>query len=181
MASEGVIRFGRRLAGERGNRVVRLAGMAIRGVALGVVVTALVQTFLAGAGLAIVGVPYAALLTAVVLFLCIAQIGPLFVLVPAIAWLFLIDETGRGTALLVWSLVVAPIDNILRPILIRRGADLPMLLIFAGVIGGLIAFGLVGLFVGPVMLAVTYTLLREWINEQGDETSMNPPSSKSTT
>ena len=167
-ASAGVIRFGRRLAGDRGERVVRLAGQAIRGVALGVVVTALVQTVLAGAGLAIAGVPYAALLTAVVLFLCIAQIGPLIVLVPAIIWLFWIDATGRATLLLVWSLVVGPLDNVLRPILIRRGADLPMLLIFAGVIGGLIAFGIIGLFVGPVMLAVTYTLLREWINEQGD-------------
>jgi predicted PurR-regulated permease PerM len=66
----------------------------------------------------------------------------------------------------VWSIVVGLLDNVLRPILIRRGADLPMLLIFAGVIGGLIAFGIVGLFVGPVMLAVTYTLLREWMNEQ---------------
>jgi predicted PurR-regulated permease PerM len=167
-AGAGAIRFGRRLAGERGERVVRLAGQAIRGVALGVVVTALVQTILAGLGLAIAGVPYAGLLTAVILFLCIAQVGPLIVLAPAIIWLFWIDATGRATLLLVWSLVVAPIDNILRPILIRRGADLPMLLIFAGVIGGLIAFGIIGLFVGPVMLAVTYTLLREWVNEQKD-------------
>jgi predicted PurR-regulated permease PerM len=167
-ASEGVIRFGRRLAGDRGENVIRLAGQAIRSVALGVVVTALVQTILAGAGLFIAGVPYAALLTAVILFLCIAQVGPLLVLAPAIIWLFWIDATGHATLLLVWSLVVAPVDNVLRPILIRRGADLPMLLIFAGVLGGLFAFGIIGLFVGPVMLAVTYTLLREWINEQGD-------------
>ena len=165
-ASEGVIRFGRRLAGDRGERVMRLAGQAIRGVALGVVVTALVQTVLAGIGLAIAGVPYAALLTAVILFLCIAQIGPLIVLAPAIIWLFWIDATGRAIILLIWSLVVGPLDNVLRPILIRRGADLPMLLIFAGVIGGLFAFGIIGLFVGPVMLAVTYTLLREWVGEQ---------------
>jgi len=177
-ASESAISFGRRLAGDRGERVVRLAGQAIRGVALGVVVTALVQTVLAGLGLAIVGVPYAALLTAVILFLCIAQIGPLIVLAPAIIWLFWIDATGRGTLLLVWSLVVGPIDNVLRPILIRRGADLPMQLIFAGVIGGLLAFGMIGLFVGPVMLAVTYTLLREWMSEQNDETKTNGPPSK---
>ena len=167
-AAAGLIQFGRRLAGERGERVVRLAGQAIRSVALGVVVTALVQTVLAGLGLAIARVPYAALLTAVVLFLCIAQIGPLLVLAPAVIWLFWIDATGRGTVLLIWTLVVGPIDNFLRPILIRRGADLPMLLIFAGVIGGLISFGIIGLFVGPVMLAVTYTLLREWMNEQDE-------------
>jgi predicted PurR-regulated permease PerM len=177
-ASDGVIRFGRRLAGDRGERVVRLAGQAIRGVALGVVVTALVQTVLAGLGLAVAGVPYAALLTAVVLFLCIAQIGPLVVLAPAVIWLFWIDETGRATLLLVWTLVVAPIDNVLRPILIRRGADLPMLLIFAGVIGGLLSFGIIGLFVGPVMLAVTYTLLREWVNEQFRDATTSGPSAK---
>jgi predicted PurR-regulated permease PerM len=164
-ASAGVVRFGRRLAGDRGERVVRLAGQAIRGVALGVVGTALVQTALAGIGLAVAGIPYAALLTAVVLFLCIAQVGPLLVLAPAVIWLFWIDATGRGTVLLMWSVVVGLLDNVLRPLLIRRGADLPMLLIFSGVLGGLFAFGIIGLFVGPVMLAVTYTLLREWVND----------------
>jgi predicted PurR-regulated permease PerM len=174
-ASAGVIRFGRRLAGERGERVVRLAGQAIRGVALGVVGTALIQTGLAGLGLAVAGIPYAALLTAVVLFLCIAQVGPLIVLAPAVIWLFWIDATGRGTLLLVWSIVVGLLDNVLRPILIRRGADLPMLLIFAGVLGGLFAFGIVGLFVGPVMLAVTYTLLREWVSEGDESTAKGLP------
>jgi predicted PurR-regulated permease PerM len=167
-AAAGVIKFGRRLAGDRGESVIRLAGQAIRGVALGVVGTALIQTGLAGLGLAVAGIPYAALLTAVVLFLCIAQVGPLLVLAPAVIWLFWNDETGRGSLLLVWSVVVGLLDNVVRPILIRRGADLPMLLIFAGVLGGLFAFGIIGLFVGPVMLAVTYTLLREWVNEQGE-------------
>jgi predicted PurR-regulated permease PerM len=72
-----------------------------------------------------------------------------------------------GTVLLVWTLLVAPVDNILRPILIKQGADLPILLIIAGVIGGLLAFGIVGLFVGPVVLAVAYTLFTAWINEDG--------------
>ena len=165
-AREILIRFGRRLAGDRGARVVVLAGQAIRAVALGVVVTALVQTILAGLGLAVTGVPFAGLLTAVILLLCIAQIGPFVVLVSAVIWLFWSGETVRGTVLLVWSIAVGPLDNILRPILIRRGADLPMLLIFAGVIGGLVAFGIVGLFVGPVVLAVTYTLLKEWMDER---------------
>jgi predicted PurR-regulated permease PerM len=161
-----VIRFGRRLASDRGERVVMLAGQAIRAVALGVVVTALVQTTLAGLGLAVAGIPFAALLTALILLLCIAQIGPVLVLAPAVVWLFWNDATGWGTALLVWTVVVGMLDNILRPILIRNGADLPMLLIFAGVIGGLIAFGIIGLFVAPVVLAVTYTLLKEWVAEQ---------------
>jgi predicted PurR-regulated permease PerM len=113
----------------------------------------------------VAGVPFAGLLTAVVLLLCIAQIGPIVVLVPAVIWLFWNDETARGVALLVWSIIVGTLDNVLRPILIRKGADLPLLLIFAGVIGGLIAFGIVGLFVGPVVLAIGYMLLNQWVNE----------------
>jgi predicted PurR-regulated permease PerM len=165
-AREGLIRFGRRLAGDRGQSVILLAGQAIRAVALGVVVTALVQTVLAGLGLAAAGIPFAGLLTAVILLLCIAQLGPILVLAPAAIWLFWNGSTGWGIALLVWTVVVGMLDNILRPILIRRGADLPLLLIFAGVIGGLLAFGIIGLFVGPVVLAVTYTLLRDWVAEQ---------------
>jgi predicted PurR-regulated permease PerM len=156
-------RFGRRLAGQRGENAVRLAAQAIRGVALGVVVTAVVQSGLGGIGLAIAGVPLAGFLTAAMFFLCIAQIGPSLVLFPAVFWLYWTGETTWGTLLLVWSVVVATMDNFLRPVLIRRGADLPLLLIFAGVIGGLLAFGLVGIFVGPVVLAVAYTLLMAWI------------------
>jgi len=158
-------RFGRRLAGERGENAVRLAGQAIRGVALGVVVTAVVQSTLGGVALAIAGVPFAGLLTAAMLFLCIAQIGPSPVLVPAVIWLYWSGQTGWGTFLLVCALIVITMDNVLRPLLIKRGADLPLLLIFAGVIGGLLAFGLVGIFVGPVVLAVAYTLLEAWIDD----------------
>jgi predicted PurR-regulated permease PerM len=156
-------RFGRRLAGVYGDNAVTLAGQAIRGVALGVGVTAVVQAGLGGVGLAIAGVPFAGLLTAVMLLLCIAQLGPSLVLFPAVAWVYWSGETGWGTFLLLWSLVVVTMDNFLRPVLIKRGADLPLLLIFAGVIGGLLAFGLIGIFVGPVVLAVAYTLLGEWI------------------
>jgi len=163
-----VRRFGRRLAGERGDQVVRLAGQAIRGVALGVVVTALVQSVLGGIGLAIAGVPFAAILTAVMFMLAIAQIGPVPVLLGGLAWLWWQGDTGWFVALLIWTIAVASLDNILRPILIRKGADLPLLLIFAGVIGGLFAFGLLGLFVGPVLLAVAYTLLDAWVSEVPD-------------
>ena len=165
-AGNAVIRFGRRLAGDRGENVVRLAGQAIRGVALGVVVTALAQTLLAGLGLAVAGVPFVALLTAAILLLFIAQIGPMIVLIPAVIWLYWNDATGWGTALLVWTILIGMLDNVLRPILIRKGADLPLLLIFAGVIGGLLAFGIIGLFVGPVVLAVTYTLLKQWVDDE---------------
>jgi predicted PurR-regulated permease PerM len=157
-------RFGRKLADEQGDRMVLLAGNAIRGVALGVVVTALVQSALGGIGLAIAGVPFAGVLTAIMFALCIAQLGPILVLLGATAWAYYSLGAGWGTFLLVWSLVVGFLDNVLRPVLIRRGADLPLLLIFAGVIGGLVAFGIVGIFVGPVILAVAYTLLDSWVS-----------------
>ena len=160
-----VLRFGRRLAGERGENAIVLAGQAIRGVALGVGVTAIVQTVLGGVGLAIAGVPFASLLSAVMLMLCIAQAGPGLILFPAVAWMFWMGDTGWAVFLLVWSLIVTSLDNFLRPMLIRKGADLPLLLIFAGVIGGMLGFGLVGIFIGPVVLAVTYTLFEAWIED----------------
>jgi predicted PurR-regulated permease PerM len=169
-AALAVRRFGRRLAGVQGDNAVVLAGQAIRGVALGVGVTALIQAGLGGIGLAIAGVPFAGLLTAVMLLLCIAQLGPGLVLFPAVGWLYWTGDSTWGTFLLVWSTVVVTMDNFIRPLLIQRGADLPLLLIFGGVIGGLLAFGLIGIFVGPVVLAVAYTLLQAWVRagEQDD-------------
>ncbi|MFM7533239.1 MAG: AI-2E family transporter YdiK, partial [Rubrivivax sp.] len=167
VAARTLLRLGARLGGARGEAAVVLAGQAIRGVALGVGVTAIVQAVLGGLGLALAGVPFAGPLTALMLVLCIAQIGPVPVLVVAAAWLWWTGETGWALALLGWSAVVGTLDNVLRPALIRRGADLPLLLIFAGVIGGLIGFGLVGIFAGPVLLAVTYTLLKAWLAEEG--------------
>jgi predicted PurR-regulated permease PerM len=162
-AAKGVRRFARRLAGDRGENSVILAGQAIRAVALGVVVTAIIQTAAAGLGLVVADIPYAGLLTAVIFILCIAQLGPILVLAPAVAWLYWTGDATWGTVLLVWTVLVGALDNVLRPILIRRGADLPLLLIFAGVIGGLVGFGIIGLFVGPVVLAVTYRLLESWV------------------
>jgi predicted PurR-regulated permease PerM len=167
-AADWCRRFGRRLADARGEEVVVLAGMAIRGVALGVVVTALAQAVLTGIGLAIAGVPQAGLLAAVALLLCIAQLGPGLVIIPAVIWLFATDHTGAAIVLIVIGLPTVLLDNVLRPILIKRGADLPLLLILVGVIGGLLAFGLLGLFLGPVVLAITYTLLQNWIAEAGE-------------
>ncbi len=158
-------RFGRRLAGSRGEDVVVLAGLATRGVALGVVVTAIAQSIVAGAGLALAGVPHAGVLTAVILMLCIAQLGPALVLIPAVIWLFVSGATIPGIVLVVFTVLALTMDNFLRPFLIKRGADLPLLLILVGVIGGLLAFGLLGLFLGPVVLAITYTLLQNWLAE----------------
>jgi predicted PurR-regulated permease PerM len=165
VAGAGVIRFARRLAGDRGENAARLAAQAIRAVAMGVVVTALAQSMLGGLGLAVAGFTGVPVLVGVMFVLGVAQMGPLPVLVPSVAWLFWKGDAGWATALLVWTLLVGAFDNVVRPILIRRGANLPFLLIFAGVVGGLIVFGIIGLFIGPVILAVTYTLLDSWIGE----------------
>ena len=159
-------RFGYRLAGERGEQSVRLAGQAIRSVALGVVVTAVLQSVLGGIGIALAGVPFAAVLTAFMFMLCIAQLGPLPVLVPVVIWLYWSGGSGWGTFVLVWTIIVGSLDSVLRPLLISKGAHLPLVLLLAGVIGGLIAFGLVGIFLGPVVLAVGYTLLQSWMAEE---------------
>jgi predicted PurR-regulated permease PerM len=164
-AARGVLRFLRRLAGERGENSGRLAAKAVRAVALGVVVTAVAQTVLSGVGLALAGVPHAGLLSAIVFILCIAQIGPILVVAPATIWLYSSGSVGRGTLLLVISIVALTLDNVLRPILIRKGADLPLVLILSGVIGGVIGFGVIGLFIGPVLLAVTWTLLVAWVGD----------------
>lgn len=163
-----VARFGRRLAGDRGDWAVHLAGQAIRSVALGVVVTALAQSILGGIGLAIVGLPFAGLLTALMFVLCLIQLGPALVLIPAVVWMYYSDDVVWGTVLLAFTIVAMTVDQFIRPILIRRGVALPILLILAGVVGGLIAFGFLGIFIGPTVLAVTYTLLNAWIAETDD-------------
>jgi predicted PurR-regulated permease PerM len=160
---DGILRFARRLAGQQGYDAAIRAAQAIRGVVLGVVVTALVQSAIGGAGLAISGIPAAPLLAAVMLFLCLAQLGPLPVLAPAVIWLYWSGQSGLGTLLLILGVVAMALDNVVRPLLIRRGASLPLLLIFTGVIGGLIAMGIIGLFIGPVVLTVAYTLLVKWV------------------
>ena len=152
-----------------GNSLAAFTIKAIRGVALGIVVTAVIQTSIGGIGFVVTGVPAAGVLIAVMFMLCLAQVGPALVLIPAIIWLYSKDGALWGTLLLVVSIIAITIDNVVRPILIRKGADLPLVMIIAGVIGGLVAFGILGLFIGPVVLAVSYTLLKAWVLADGSE------------
>ena len=165
-AADWALRFGDRLAGGHGEGAVRLAVQAIRGVALGVVVTALVQALVGGIGLMIAGVPFATVLTALMFLLAVAQIGAAPVLIIPVIGLYWSGSPGWGTFLLVVTIIASTLDNFLRPILIKKGADLPLLLIFVGVIGGLISFGLIGIFIGPVVLAVSHTLLNAWLHKE---------------
>ena len=165
-AADWALRFGARTGGERGEVAVRLSGQAIRSVARGVVLTALLQALVGGIGVWLAGVPFATLLTALMFLLAVAQIGAGPVLAGATIWLYWSGSPGWGTFLLVITIIAATLDNVVRPILIKQGAaDLPLLLIFVGVIGGLITFGLIGIFIGPLVLAVTHTLLRAWLHD----------------
>jgi predicted PurR-regulated permease PerM len=165
-------RFGHRLAGDRGQQMVVLAGRAIRAVALGVMLTSLADAIIGGIGLWVAGVPLATELTAVMFIVCVAQAGPGLVLIPAVIWMYVSGRILMGTVLLVVTIIAIVIDNLLRPMLIKKEANLPMLLVLVGVLGGLAAFGLIGLFIGPAVLAVSYTLLRAWIAE--DEAPVPP-------
>lgn len=165
IAAAGALRFFRRIAGEWGEKVAILAVKTVRGVALGVVMTAMIQAAAAGIGLAVTGVPAAGLLCAAMFLLCLAQLGPSPVLVPAVLWLFWSGAAGWGIVLLIWTVLVTPIDSFLRPLFIRKSVDIPTLLVLPGVIGGLLTLGIIGVFVGPVILAVTYSLFVDWVKD----------------
>ncbi|MGF6963755.1 putative PurR-regulated permease PerM [Paraburkholderia sp. WC7.3g] len=162
-AVELVTALALRVAPNNGKGIVHLTGQSIRAIALGVVVTALVQASLGAAGIWLAGIPFAAVLSALVFVMCLVQLGPLLPMLGCVIWLFMHDSQLTAIVLLVWALCVSALDNVLRPILIRRAVALPLVLILAGVLGGLIAVGPVGLFIGPVILAVTYHLLLAWI------------------
>lgn len=166
-ARAAVLNFARRLAGRHGEEAALLAGKAARGVVLGVLGTALVQSALGCLVLLIAGAPAVAILTAVMFLLCLAQLGPLLVLLPVVIWLYWSGQAVLGSVVLILSVVAGTADNVVRPLLIRKGVELPLLLIIVGVIGGLIAFGMIGLFIGPVLLAVTHTLSKAWVSDNG--------------
>jgi predicted PurR-regulated permease PerM len=166
-AAKGLVAFARRINREHGEGTIRLAGQAVRGVALGVVVTALVEALIAALGLWLAGVPHPGVLVALVFIFGVAQLGPLPVMLPIVIWVFWSGSIGWGIGLSVVTVLVVLVDNVLKPVLIQRGIEnLPLLVIVAGVIGGMVSFGVVGLFIGPVILAVTYTLLIAWIDAE---------------
>ncbi len=160
-----VRRLGQRLAGERAEALLTLAAQSVSAVAMGIVVTAMVQSIIGGISMFITGVPYAAVLTSLMLMLCLAQLGPSPILVPALIWMFWQGHTWQAVVLIVFTVIGVTLDNILRPMLIQRGANMPILLSFVGSIGGLIGFGLVGLFIGPVILAITHTVVKAWVDD----------------
>jgi predicted PurR-regulated permease PerM len=151
-----------RIAGERGKYLLGVAGNTVRGVVYGILGTALVQALTAGFGFLIAGVPGAALLALLTFFLSVVPVGPPMIWLPAAFWLFHQDRTGWGVFMIVWGVGVSTVDNFVKPWLISQGSDLPFLLILFGVLGGALAFGFIGVFLGPTLLAVGYRLVKEW-------------------
>jgi predicted PurR-regulated permease PerM len=150
------------IAGERGRRLLELAGGTVRGVVYGIIGTGLAQGGVAGIGFAIAGVPGAALLGLLTFFLSVLPVGPPLVWIPATIWLFSTSGTFWGVFMLVWGILVSCLDNVLKPWLISQGAHLPFIVIFIGVLGGALAFGFIGVFIGPTLLAVAYRLVVDW-------------------
>ena len=163
-------KLGRRLAGERGEKYAQLAGATVRGVAQGVLGVAFIQALLAGIGFMVMGVPAAALWTLLVLILGIVQISPGLVIIPSIIYVFSSASTVPAVIYMIYMLAVSLSDNILKPILLSRGIPVPMAVIFIGAIGGFIMQGIVGLFVGAVIMVLGYDLFMLWLNE-GEEAS----------
>ena len=152
----------RRIAGERGTHLLELAGKTVRGVVYGILGTALVQGVMAGLGLLIAGVPGAGVLALLTFFLSVVPFGPPLILLPAAFWLFHQGSTGWGVFMLFWGVAVSTVDNFVKPWLISQGSDMPFILILFGVLGGALAFGFIGVFIGPTLLAVGYRLVAEW-------------------
>ena len=152
-----------RIIGDSAGRVATTVSHTVRGVMYGLLGTALAQGLVAAAGFAIAGVPAVLLLGFATFVLSLVPIGPPLIWGGAALWLFNEGRTGWGIFMLVWGLfLISGVDNVVKPMLISRGSDLPFLLVLLGVLGGVIAFGFVGLFIGPVLLAVGYSLMREW-------------------
>ena len=169
-----------RISGEQGKHLLTVAGQTVRGVVYGILGTALAQAVMTGIGLFIAGVPGAALLALLTFFASIVPVvGTGLIWIPAALWLFYQGSTGWGIFMLIWGVGVASLDNIIKPWLISQGSEMPFILIFFGVIGGALAFGFIGVFLGPTLLAVGYRLTQEWISSHrsAPASSLSPPSS----
>ncbi len=161
-------RIAARLMGSRGNEVVSKAEITIRSVARGILGVAFIQAFLAGLGFLVAGIPGAGLWALISFFLAVIQIGIAPVLIGVLIYAFIKLPTLTAILLLIWCIPLTIIDNILKPFLLGRKAPVPMLVIFLGAIGGFISFGIIGLFVGAVVLSLGYDLFLLWLANEKD-------------
>jgi len=165
-----------RLAGPEGTRVLQAAARAIRGVAIGVIGTALLEFVLAWIGFSIAGVPGGTALAAITFLLAVVQIGPLLVWLPVAIWLATQGQVGWAVFMALWGIVaLMGTDNIVKPILIARSGKLPLLVLFVGVIGGLSAWGFTGMFIGAMTLAIMWTVLTDYLGAKADPPAAAAP------
>ena len=164
-----------RIGGAHARTLLQLAGSTVKGVVYGILGTAIAQGILAGIGFWMAGVPSALLLGLITFFLSVIPVGPPLVWLPAAAWLYYQGQVGWAIFLVIWGVaVVSSIDNFLKPYLISQGAAMPFVLVLLGVLGGLAAFGFVGVFLGPTLLAVGYSIVRDWTLSPTAETPAQP-------
>ena len=156
-------RVARRITAKRGDEFVDLAGATIRTVARGVIGISALQAVLAGVGLIAAGVPGASLITSAALILGIIQIGPTVVLLPVVIWAWFAMAPTAALLFTIYMLPVMLVDNVLRPMLMGRGLSVPMPVILVGVLGGTVAYGITGLFLGPIVLSVMWELTAAWV------------------
>ena len=156
--------IGKRLAGERGAELADLAEATVRSVARGVLGVALIQSLLAGLGFFIAGIPAAGFWAFLCLILGVVQIGVFPIMVPVVLYVFSTTDTMTAVLFLIWSIFVSLLDNILKPIFLGRGLDVPMVVIFMGAIGGMLLSGIIGLFIGAVVLTLGYKLFLAWLD-----------------
>ncbi len=154
-----------RIAGDQGAELQALATATIRGVMQGVIGVAFIQAILSVLGMVLVGVPAAGVWGLLVLIFAIVQLPPIIVLGPVAAWVFSFADTAPAVIFLIWALLVSGCDGFLKPVLMGRGVDAPMLVILIGALGGMMLSGIIGLFVGAVIVAISYTLFMSWVNE----------------
>ena len=159
----GASRLFCRVAGDQGDELLNLSVATIRSVTVGVLGIAAIQAFLGGLGMFLVDVPAAGVWTLAILVVAIAQLPPWLVLGPVIIYVFSYESTTVATIFAIWSLAVSFADMVLKPMLLGRGVDVPMLAVLLGAIGGLIMAGIMGLFVGAVVLALGYKLFVSWL------------------
>ena len=169
-AAAAMQRFFRRVAGEKGDGLLNLSVATIRSVAVGVLGIAIIQATLAGLGMIAVGVPAAGLWALFVLVVAIAQLPPWLILGPVIVYVFSVESSTVATLFMIWSLIVSFLDMALKPIMLGRGVEAPMLVILLCAIGGMVMSGIIGLFTGAVVLAMGYKLFQAWL-EVGEENS----------
>ena len=154
-----------RISGERGAAIASLSTATIRGVMQGVVGVAVIQAVLSAIGMIAVGVPATGLWTALVLVCAVSQLPPLLVLGPVAAYVYSVADTTPAVIFIIWTLIIGCSDGILKPLLMGRGIEIPMLVILIGALGGMLMAGILGLFVGAVVLAIMYTLFMAWVDD----------------